>query len=659
MEIKKKSLLSPIKRIILILNLVILIALFLFIYLQKQSSDREYEDKQIINIFGKQRMYTQQMSKDANLLYGYLQSLEKASLGQDKDNYLNQIIEIKESISNSKDDFASTLASMDEGYLYVDSYEIQIKKSVAHAQAYLEDMNAIWYDFESALNTLLVAEVIDQNVEEAITYINLNNTKLLTISDEILKVILEVSNASATRNEVKVYLLIGTVIFILFIGLFHIMRYIVLPFNRIYQGISEIGLASFTTNLKYPTRKKVTPVIEEISNMFLKFNDLKSLIENINNNGSFMETLDYINRTFSNLIPYNYIGISLFDEEKRMIKASYGVSDGTTVGLPENLVGRSWPIDDTSLGRLTRIGKARIINDLEAYTEKRPLKTYNKVILDAGIRASITLPLNIDGEPIGVIFFSSTQKNVYKEEHLNVLRTLANSIAISFHKNIFIDDVIYSSVLALAKLAEARDEDTGEHLERMKNYSRAIAEFLYNSHKYEDIITHDYIEQIERYSPLHDIGKVGIRDGILLKPGKLTAEEFAEMKKHTTFGAEVLRNAELNIAKHGKSLFGMGIEIALNHHEKWDGSGYPNGKKGEEIPLSARIVAVADVFDALTSKRVYKEAYSLERAFDMIQEGRGKHFDPVIVDVFMEHRAEIEKMYWESKTDVHQAMAMI
>ncbi|NLP34456.1 MAG: HD domain-containing protein, partial [Clostridiales bacterium] len=229
---------------------------------------------------------------------------------------------------------------------------------------------------------------------------------------------------------------------------------------------------------------------------------------------------------------------------------------------------------------------------------------------------------------------------------------LTNSIAISFHQNILIDDIIYSSILALAKLAEARDEDTGEHLERMKEYSRVIAEFLYSSNKHEDIITLDYIDQIKRYSPLHDIGKVGIRDSILLKPGKLTPEEFSEMKKHTIYGAEVLRYAEKNIAKHRRSLFGMGIEIAQNHHEKWDGSGYPNGKKGEEIPLSARIVAVADVFDALTSKRPYKEAFSLEQAFAIIQEGRGKHFDPEIVDVFMEHRADIEKMYWSFKNDV-------
>jgi len=652
LEQKKKTILSPIKRMIIIVTLAIFAALFVFIYLQKQSSDREFKDKQIINIFGKQRMYTQRMSKDANLLYMYIQSFESVNLEQDRENSLEQILELKESIWNAKENFAATLASMDEGYLYVDSYEIYIKGLVQNAQGYLHDMNAIWDEFDDALTILLHADGIDQEVKEAITFINQNNKKLLSISDEILNVILAASNAAATRNKVKIYIVFCSLTLIQFIGLFHIMQFIVLPFNRIYQGIADIGLASFSTKHKFPTKKRVVPIVEEINDIFIKFNDLKSLIENINNNGSFMETLDFINRTFSNLIPYNYIGIALFDEDKKVIKATHGVSDGTTGGLPENLVGKSWPVDDTSLGRLTRSGRARIINDLEAYTEKRPLKPYNKVILDAGIRASITLPLNIAGEPIGVIFFSSTQKNVYKEEHLNILRTLANSIAISFHQNIFIDDVIYSSILALAKLAEARDEDTGEHLERMKNYSRAIAEFLFNSHKFDDIITLDYIEQIERYSPLHDIGKVGIRDGILLKPGKLTPEEFSEMKKHTTFGAEVLRNAEQNIAKHGRSLFGMGIDIALNHHEKWDGTGYPNGKRGEEIPLCARIVAVADVFDALTSKRAYKEAYSLDRAFEMIKEGRGKHFDPVIVDAFMEHRDEIEKMYWESNTGV-------
>ena len=279
----------------------------------------------------------------------------------------------------------------------------------------------------------------------------------------------------------------------------------------------------------------------------------------------------------------------------------------------------------------------------------RPIKPYNVIIMEAGIKASITLPLKVSGEPVGMIFFSSSQKNVYNEEHLKFLKTLANSIAISLHQNIFINDILYSSILALAKLAEARDESTGEHLDRMKVYSRAIAELLHKNKNYLEEISIEYIDNIERFSPLHDIGKVGILDEILLKPGKLTTEEFEEMKRHTTFGTEVLRSAEENMQKKGKSLFGMGIEIVEGHHEKWDGSGYPYGKKGTEIPLSARIVALADVFDALTSKRPYKDEFTLDRSISIIAEGRGKHFDPMIVDVFMANRNYIEELYHKFK----------
>jgi len=246
---------------------------------------------------------------------------------------------------------------------------------------------------------------------------------------------------------------------------------------------------------------------------------------------------------------------------------------------------------------------------------------------------------------MGIIFFSSTSRNVYTKEHLNFLRTLANSIAISLNQNIFISDIVYSSILALAKLAEARDEDTGEHLDRMSIYSKVIAEILYENNIYTDEISLEYIDNIERFSPLHDIGKVGIRDSILLKPAKLTPEEFDEMKHHASFGEDVLRSAERNLQQRGRSQFQMGVEIAGGHHEKWDGSGYPNRKKGTEIPLAARIVAVADVFDALTSKRPYKEAFSLEVAMDIMIEGKGKHFDPTIIDTFLDNRNKIENIY--------------
>ena len=278
----------------------------------------------------------------------------------------------------------------------------------------------------------------------------------------------------------------------------------------------------------------------------------------------------------------------------------------------------------------------RIINDLDEYFHYRPINAYSRKILDYGIRSSITLPLEANGVPIGFIFFSSDKKNVYERRHIEYLKIISNSIALSFQKNIYIDELVYTSILALAKLSEARDEDTGDHLMRISNYAELLSKALKKNPKYNQEISNAFIVDLVKFSPMHDIGKVGIPDHILLKPGKLTFEEFEVMKTHTIYGANVLREAERNINKKGRSLFKMGIEIAECHHEKYDGSGYPNGLSGDQIPLSARIVAVVDVFDALMSKRPYKAPFSYEETMRIINEGRGKHFDPDIVDAFKE-----------------------
>ncbi|RME84233.1 MAG: HD domain-containing protein [Planctomycetota bacterium] len=177
-------------------------------------------------------------------------------------------------------------------------------------------------------------------------------------------------------------------------------------------------------------------------------------------------------------------------------------------------------------------------------------------------------------------------------------------------------DTIYRLSIA----AEYKDTDTGFHVKRMSHYSAIIAEELGFSE--------DEVENILYASPMHDIGKIGVPDRILQKPGKLTPEEFEEMKKHTLIGAEILSHSDSDILQ-------LSEKIALSHHEKYDGSGYPYGVSGESIPMEARIVAVADVFDALTSKRCYKPAFSVEKAVSIIQESSGSHFDPKVVEAFL------------------------
>lgn len=189
-------------------------------------------------------------------------------------------------------------------------------------------------------------------------------------------------------------------------------------------------------------------------------------------------------------------------------------------------------------------------------------------------------------------------------------------------------------IMGLAKLAEYRDSDTGTHIERIQEYNSLLAKQLQNNKKYRDYISNEYIEDLHISSILHDIGKVGIPDAILQKPGKLTEEEFEIMKNHSVIGGDSIKAVEKRTGV--RSFLTLGRDIAYMHHEKWDGSGYPGGLQGEEIPLSARLTALADVYDALTSKRCYKEAFPHKRALEIIIQSKGTHFDPDIVDAFVE-----------------------
>lgn len=195
------------------------------------------------------------------------------------------------------------------------------------------------------------------------------------------------------------------------------------------------------------------------------------------------------------------------------------------------------------------------------------------------------------------------------------------------------------SIRALARLAEIRDPETGNHLRRTQGYVRVLAQYLQVHPRFAAELSDATIEVLFKSAPLHDIGKVGIPDHILLKPGKLSAEEWEIMKTHSRLGSEAIAQAERD-AERPVEFLAMAKEIALYHHERWDGSGYPEGLKGEEIPLAARLMALADVFDALICRRVYKEPLPMCMAVEIIREGRARHFDPDMVDAFLELRCE-------------------
>lgn len=189
------------------------------------------------------------------------------------------------------------------------------------------------------------------------------------------------------------------------------------------------------------------------------------------------------------------------------------------------------------------------------------------------------------------------------------------------------------TIMTLASLAETRDNETGAHILRTQRYVKALAEQLSKDHQFSESLDERSIDLLFKSAPLHDIGKVGVSDGVLLKPGRLTDDEFNEMKRHPKLGYDSLRHAENMLGE--SSFLNLAGEIAFTHHEKWDGSGYPRRLKGEEIPLSGRLMALADVYDALISKRVYKRAFSHEEARKIIIEDSGLQFDPTVVNAFI------------------------
>jgi CHASE2 domain-containing sensor protein len=191
-----------------------------------------------------------------------------------------------------------------------------------------------------------------------------------------------------------------------------------------------------------------------------------------------------------------------------------------------------------------------------------------------------------------------------------------------------------ATIESMSSLTETRDPRTGEHIRRTQNYIRLLAEYLKHQPKFSPFLDDETIDLLCKSAPLHDIGKVGVSDRILLKPGRLTGQEFDEMKRHTLYGRDTILAAERKLGD--TSFLRFAREIAYTHHERWDGSGYPEGLKGEQIPIPGRLMALADSYDALTSKRVYKPQFPHEKAVEIIIEEKGSHFDPEVVDAFLE-----------------------
>lgn len=326
------------------------------------------------------------------------------------------------------------------------------------------------------------------------------------------------------------------------------------------------------------------------------------------------------------------IAITIYDPETHILK-TYLHSSGDDSPL-DNYQAH---IDDApSLKAMLDKGLPRVINNMVTFDDGEHVHTQR--IGRQGYAASYTLPMFHDGAFVGFMFFNSDKTDVFNEKVLRQIDIYAHMISLMVINEIVSIKTLTAAVKTTGNLTHIRDPETGSHLDRMSRYSRLIATELAEQYQLSDV----YIEHVFMFSPLHDIGKIGIPDSILLKPAKLSDEEKVIMNTHTNKGREIIDDLLVNFGFENIEHVDVLRNIVEFHHETMNGEGYPSGKKGDEIPLESRIVAVADVFDALTSQRVYKEAWSNDRAIEKLKQMAGELLDPDCVNVLVNNLDQVE-----------------
>jgi HD-GYP domain-containing protein (c-di-GMP phosphodiesterase class II) len=350
---------------------------------------------------------------------------------------------------------------------------------------------------------------------------------------------------------------------------------------------------------------------------------------------------DEIKRDFDGI---NRIAIAIYDAGTDILKSFVDSSEGDNPF--EHAVARLSELKP--LAQLARTGGRRVINDLSCHPASTP--AHAKRLLSAGYLSSYTVPIFHKGIFHGFIFFNSFQAGYFAPAVVQRLRTVAE--VVSLHTIMELDGVrmIQAAVETVRQISRARDEETGAHLERMARYARLIALRLAPRRGLSD----DWVEFLFQFAPLHDVGKIAVPDQILFKPGRLTPEEFDVMKTHVTKGSEIIDTMATTFRIGGAPYMRVLRNVVSHHHEAIDGSGYPHGLSGEAISLEGRITAVADVFDALTSERPYKAAWTAEQAFAFLTEQSGRKFDPDVVDILKNSSAaiaDIQSQFGEARHD--------
>lgn len=480
---------------------------------------------------------------------------------------------------------------------------LQVEKEIKKIQ---EDLKNIRPKLQS-FNNLQQIDVkhYRETIDEMYMYksnidTRLNNIKVL-ISNEVTRIKIKQEDMISNIIIITLFLFLVLIMIIVFS--------ILMPFRKIKSNLREMSKGNFDVEFKRRRKDEIKEIYDSFNTFLSNLNTIFDLEDKVLQENDLDNNILYIYDNFRQYIPFYKISITYEDKygNMNMIK----VKDGQVIRkvIPEGI-----------------------------------FKCYDAITTKGNL---VIIPLETDQVYLGNMYFHFKTKECITPTVINFIKMIRNKLSIAFYKNIFIKNIFSIITDTLAEVTEHKDTDTGNHIFRMSEYSKLIAQDLYRRGLYPEIIDNKFVENIKITSSMHDIGKVSIPDDVLNKPGKLTDDEFDLMKTHSSIGGEILDHLDTQLKKYNINYFGMASEIATHHHEKYNGRGYPEGLSELEIPLSARIIAVADVFDALVSKRVYKEGFSFEKSLKIIEEDTGSHFDPEIVRSFMNVKDKIYEIYVE------------
>ena len=522
--------------------------------------------------------------------------------------------------------FKSSLADMNRSSVYrhqatIDRFQLalnQLERDIDFLVLRIREANITGTQQSSTLITQRIASLRTK-------YASLNQVILVDLS-----VVLNV--------------MFGLMMAILAILMFGLIRFVYFQIPYMVSGLTRLADRNYTATIKKPRPFFIEEqnIHRYIDDVFEENRFIDDVREILLNQYIVEDAMDQLFPLLRQRMGIDRIGLAFIDYPRQVIKAEYGVIDHGSLFLGP---GFEVPFDHTSLSVLIHQRQAQITPDFEAILAKRPTSAALTLLVREGMRSNLVLPMTMGNAVFGFLFLSSRQASFFTEQHKHLGEKIAYEIKGLLNRSYFTKIVFSKITTGFSELVDKKDNETGAHIQRMTLYSVLLAKKVLALNHPDYPITERTILEIERNAAVHDIGKVGIPDAILKKPGKLTEDEWEIMRTHPMIGGDIFKSIREGLSAFDPDLYKIAEEITRYHHEKWNGKGYPYGLKGLDIPLVARIVTVADVFDAISSKRVYKEAFSIDATFETLMTMRGETLDPFLVDLFIQHKDDVLCIY--------------